>query len=97
MGRKDWSSLWTNINYATSVARVTDPCTERASWDRKVPAVFAYKGEVIDIRFRYQGSRWNRKNGQNLGSSASKPYAGLAAGVGPSPDSLCALLIRAYT
>jgi len=80
--RENWSQLYTNVaTTSANLARVTDACTVRASWDQKVPAVLVYQGEVIDIKTRYQGSRWNRYRGDNMGSA----WPGWAT-VGPTPD-----------
>jgi len=81
INRKKWSELFTNINFpAPGTSRVTDSCTLRATWDATVPVVIGYKGKVYDVDGRYQGSRWNRKNGVDMSS-----WPGLNS-VGPTPD-----------
>jgi hypothetical protein len=45
---------------------------QNALWGAEVPAVLVYEGEVADITARFQGSRYNRKNGVTL-DAASYP------------------------
>jgi hypothetical protein len=79
----DWGQLWTNIDFPTEDRRVvpeasggsTIRCKVRDSWDARVFGVFVHGGEVYDVRLRYQGSRWNRTNGNDiaLGSTTINP------------------------
>ena len=80
----DWGQLWTNINHGSSndrrvvpetIAGQTVRCRVRASWDERVPAVFVHDGEVYDVRVRYQGSRWKRREGWaiDLGRTTLSP------------------------
>ena len=80
----DWGQLWTNVNFSDtndrrvvpeSIGGSTVRCQLRASWDERVPAVFVVDGVVYDVRVRYQGSRWNRPNGNeiDLAAPASAP------------------------
>ncbi len=59
----DWTSMWDD---ATG-GRVTG-CDKNPGWEARVPAVFVHEGEVYDVLVRYQGSRWNRTNGQTMSS-----------------------------
>ena len=43
-------------------------CNARAAWNAKVQAIFVHNGRVYDVWARYQGSRWNRTNGPNVGA-----------------------------
>ena len=82
----DWGQLWTNVNFSDtndrrvvpeSIGGTTVRCLPRASWDGRVPAVFVTDGVVYDVRVRYQGSRWNRPNGNeiDLGRTTHQPPA----------------------
>ena len=71
----DWGQLWTNVNFSDtndrrvvpeSIGGTTVRCQPRVSWDGRVPAVFVVDGVVYDVRVRYQGSRWNRPNGNEI-------------------------------
>ncbi len=66
-----WGRMWTNIQ----AGRVPGGGCNRPNptWDSKVPCIFVYKGKVYDVFARYQGSRWNRRNGPDI-SSARWPY-----------------------
>lgn len=57
----NWGRMWTNIGGG----RVSG-CNKHPTWNNRVPAVFVHDGEVIDIQARYQGSRWNRRNGRSI-------------------------------
>ena len=60
----NWGKMWTNI-----ASNRVSGCTEVASWNAKVPAVFIHgDGIVVDAQVRYQGSTYNRTNGVNLSS-----------------------------
>ncbi len=67
-----WTTMGTNIfgasgNITTPNSRVNDDgCTIRDSWDAREFGVFVYQGVVYDVRLRYQGSRWNRRNGLDI-------------------------------
>jgi len=58
-----WTSMW---NDATG-GRVSG-CDRNPGWEARVPAVFVHEGDVYDVQVRYQGSRWNRTNGQEIWS-----------------------------
>jgi hypothetical protein len=71
----DWGQLWTNIDFGDQNDRRVIPeligdqlvrCRIRESWDARVPAVFVYEGVVYDVRVRYQGSRFQRRNGRAI-------------------------------
>lgn len=74
IGSAAWGRLWTNINFPTDERRViketissTDyTCKVRPSWDADEPAVFVYQGVVYDVHVRYQGSRYQRGNGNDI-------------------------------
>ncbi len=61
---------WTALETRTLAARTTPAgsCTLNPIWDSMVPATFVHEGRVIDVRVRYQGSRYNRGNGQTIPS-----------------------------
>lgn len=59
----DWTALWD----AVSGGRVLNRCEPNPGWGLRVPAVFVHAGQVYDVRVRYQGSRWNRTRGPNIG------------------------------
>jgi hypothetical protein len=44
-------------------------CAMNPTWGAEVPGVLVYQGEVLDLTARFQGSRWNRRNGQTLTAS----------------------------
>jgi hypothetical protein len=67
-----WSAMWTNLGGGPNAG-----CELNPSWDARVPAVLVRKGQVHDIQARYQGSRYQRKNGASL-----PPWP---AGTGPMP------------
>jgi hypothetical protein len=51
-------------------------------WGAEVPAVLVYEGEVTDITARFQGSRYNRKNGVTLDAASypnSPPFGNFRA------------------
>ncbi len=77
---KDWNAMWTNLSYMG----VVNPngglngCGVNPTWDKRLPAVFVFDGKVYDVRVRYQGSRFQRKNGLDL------PATAIPAGLGPT-------------
>ena len=75
-----WGKMWTNIQSGRASG-----CSIVQSWDAQVPAVFIHEGRVIDVRVRYQGSRYNRTNGPAI---SPWPYPR------PSTGSLLALSWR---
>jgi hypothetical protein len=62
-----WAYLQT-----TAEATRCSGCEFNPLWGAEVPAVLVYEGEVADITARFQGSRYNRKNGVTL-DAASYP------------------------
>ena len=71
----DWGTLWTNVDFSDvngrrvvpeTIGGTTVRCRIRDGWDGRVPAVFVSDGQVHDVRVRYQGSRWNRTNGNTI-------------------------------
>lgn len=56
-----WGRMWTNIQ-----GNRVSGCVPSPTWDAQVPAVLIHEGRVIDVRVRYQGSRWNRMNGRTI-------------------------------
>jgi len=68
ISRTNWARMWSNI----SGGRVSG-CNANPLWNAKVPAVFVHKGKVYDVFARYQGSRWNRRNGPDI-SPSRWPY-----------------------
>lgn len=53
-----WTTLWRNLSQP-----INQGCTVNQRWDATVPAVFVHEGKVYDVQVRYQGSRFQRKNG----------------------------------
>ncbi|WP_428267828.1 CotH kinase family protein [Haliangium sp.] len=81
IGNGAWTQMWTNINPGRVVNEVPNPL-----WNVKVPAVFVFDGRVYDVRVRHQGSRYQRKNGDQISDWP---------GLGPDqPDPLRALSWR---
>ncbi|CAN5913868.1 hypothetical protein BH11MYX3_BH11MYX3_17260 [soil metagenome] len=70
-----WGQMWTNIENGRDSG-----CTVSPTWEDDVPAVIVHDGDVYDVRARYQGSRYNRKNGPAL---PAWPYPGPTAGPNP--------------
>lgn len=69
---QNWGRMWTNIGGG----RVAG-CNKHPTWNNRVPAIFVYDGEVFDIQARYQGSRWNRRNGRTITRwTGPRPTAG---------------------
>ena len=65
----NWTQLWTNIGSGPNTGPAANMrCQVVTSWDQPVPAVFVSEGNVYDVLARYQGSRFNRRNGNNLAS-----------------------------
>lgn len=76
---QSWTEMWNNIE----PGRVPSECTPNPTWDDEVPAVLVHEGKVYDVLARHQGSRYNRKIGQDIRDWP---------GVGPDePDPLRAL------
>lgn len=65
-----WSRLWTNMENGKVPGNVggtnLEQCALNPTWDDRVPAVMVSDGRVYDVRVRYQGSRFNRRNGLNI-------------------------------
>ena len=61
IARTPWARLWSNVQGG----RVSG-CAKHPTWNSKEFAIFVYEGEVYDCRVRYQGSRWNRRNGRDI-------------------------------
>ncbi len=57
---------WRSLQNWTAPGRVTGS-QPNPNWDREVPALFVADGVVHDVEVRYQGSRWNRTGGSNIG------------------------------
>ncbi|WP_053333150.1 CotH kinase family protein [Haliangium ochraceum] len=58
VGIDEWTRMHTNIEARRAVG-----CGINPLWDERVPAVFVHEGKVYDVRARYQGSRYQRMNG----------------------------------
>jgi hypothetical protein len=77
----DLDQLWDNIEAGREI-----DCEPNPTWNDRVPATFVYEGEVFDTQVRYQGSRFNRRNGPNVDGFE---------GLGPErPDPFKAFSIR---
>ena len=74
ISRANWTQMWNNTNGGRASG-----CSQSSTWNARVPAIFVYNDEVYDAQVRYQGSRWNRRNGPNI---SSWPYPGPTS---PSP------------
>jgi hypothetical protein len=70
----NWTRMWTNLGSGPNSG-----CTVNPNWDARQPAVVVYEGRVYDVQVRYQGSRYQRRNGYRLPS--------YPAGTGPSQPS----------
>jgi hypothetical protein len=68
-----WGRLWSNVQGG----RVSG-CAPHPTWNARQFAIFVYEGKVYDCRVRYQGSRWNRRNGRNISR-----WTGLRPSSGP--------------
>jgi spore coat protein CotH len=66
-----WTQLWTNLGGGPNSG-----CELNPNWDARVPAVVVRNGQVQDVQVRYQGSRYQRRNGLGLPA--------WPAGTGPS-------------
>jgi hypothetical protein len=78
----EWSRLWTNLGGGPNAG-----CELNPTWDARAPAVVVHEGRVYDVLVRYQGSRYQRRNGFTL-----PPFP---AGTGPTqPPELKALSWR---
>jgi hypothetical protein len=77
VNKADWTSLYDNIDFPAEQRRV-DGCNLRASWDRRVDAVFVAGGRVFDVRLRYQGSRQHRPESRVIDTSRTT--------INPLPD-----------
>ena len=64
----NWGTMWRNIEAGRVVG-----CNPNPTWDEKVPAVFVHAGKVYDVRVRYHGSQYNRRNGVRI---ANWPHPG---------------------
>jgi hypothetical protein len=64
---------WAYLQTTAEMTRCNN-CSFNPLWGAEVPAVLVYEGEVADITARFQGSRYNRKNGATL-DRASYPNA----------------------
>jgi hypothetical protein len=61
---QDWTTLekWIAPGRATGTAG----CMVNADWQSTVPATFVADGKAYDVRVRYEGSRYQRNNGQRI-------------------------------
>jgi spore coat protein CotH len=57
----NWTQMWTNLGGGPNAG-----CELNPSWDARVPAVVVRNGQVQDVQVRYQGSRYQRRNGLGL-------------------------------
>jgi hypothetical protein len=70
----DWDKLWTNAmdghikGCNTTEACKPTQCEKSAIYNQAVPATFVFEGKVYDVYARYQGSRYGRKLGPELGA-----------------------------
>ena len=72
IARTPWARLWSNVQGG----RVSG-CARHPTWNSKEFAIFVYDGKVYDCRVRYQGSRWNRRNGRDISRwTRSRPRSG---------------------
>jgi hypothetical protein len=69
-----WGSMWSTLGPGPNGG-----CDVNAGWDARVPAVVVHDGHVYDVLARYQGSRYNRRNGFPLPALTYSP-----AGRGPT-------------
>jgi hypothetical protein len=72
----DWGRMWSNISPSGAVMGcpadyLETPCKgcmENPNWNARVPAIFAFGGEVHDVRVRYHGSMEGRTVATELSS-----------------------------
>jgi spore coat protein CotH len=57
----DWVRMWINIQDGRVVG-----CSPNPTWNDREAAVFVWGSEVYDVRVRYQGSRYQRRNGPSI-------------------------------
>ncbi len=66
----NWSRLWTYMEDGKVPGNIggsnPDQCAMNPTWDARLPAVMVSEGKVYDVQARYQGSRFNRRNGLNI-------------------------------
>lgn len=77
----NWGRLYDYANggrCTSSGAGCSGMCCLNSQWNNKVPAVLVFNGRVMDVRVRYQGSRYNRVRGVDL------PRNGVWSQVGPT-------------
>ena len=48
-------------------------CSPRSTWGHKYPGVLVHDGVVVDVMARFQGSRYNRKNGVSSTDGSNYP------------------------
>jgi len=66
-----WTSMWDSVTSGRVLG-----CDRNPGWEARFPAVFVHDGAVHDVQVRYQGSRWNRTNGQDMAAwSGTAPTA----------------------
>jgi hypothetical protein len=65
LSKASWERAWDNVAGGRVLA-ATPACMPNPTWDARVPAVFVRDGDVFDVQVRYQGSRFNRRNGINI-------------------------------
>jgi hypothetical protein len=56
-----WTEMWSNLGGGPNAG-----CEVNPSWDSRVPAVVIHADRVHDVLVRYQGSRYQRRNGFRL-------------------------------
>ena len=64
----NWTQMWQNVAQGREIG-----CEANPTWNDRVFGVFIHEGEVYDVQVRYQGSRWNRRNGPAINNW---PYPG---------------------
>eukprot|EP01114_Cavostelium_apophysatum_P003141 TRINITY_DN128_c0_g1_i1.p1 TRINITY_DN128_c0_g1~~TRINITY_DN128_c0_g1_i1.p1 ORF type:complete len:1072 (-),score=346.16 TRINITY_DN128_c0_g1_i1:63-3278(-) len=74
-----WGSLYNNLRtdlylgWGLYTDLPEQCCTINPLWNNDVDAVFAYQGQVYDVRAKYQGSPYNRARGDDI---QTWPYPG---------------------
>ncbi len=60
-------------------------CKPNSNWNARVPGVFAFGGQIYDVRVRYQGSKVNRLNGKTVKAWPMAGFQGPTVGANPPP------------
>ncbi len=62
----NWTAMWTNLLDKDGKIGPNQGCVVNPKWDNRQAATFIFNGKVYDVQVRYQGSRYQRKSGEEL-------------------------------